>query len=125
MGTQPHVDALDVKGMLTLGQAPPNLVLFKYAQANDAFQSNFALVIRHINEKRDCGNHRGIEAFGESWASRGSVVKWYGMKVVQPRLAEHLRDRDRAASLVTSLGEEPFGIDVEEEDEDGDKQQRD
>ena len=52
------------------------------------------------------------------------MVKGYGMKMVQARLAEHLRDSNRAASLVTGLGEEPFGIDVEEKDEDGHKKQR-
>lgn len=52
------------------------------------------------------------------------MIKRYGMEMVQTRLAEHLRDGDRAATLVTGLGEEPFGIDVEEENKDGDKKQR-
>ena len=63
VGVEPHVNTLNMKTMLTLGQYPTRFVLFKFRQTNGAIE-RLGVGLGGVDENRERFQDSGVEAAG-------------------------------------------------------------
>lgn len=66
MTIKPHVDAINVEGVITLRQNAGFLVVLELGQANGAFKWREMIGFGGVNKSRDRFNDRRIQTFGSN-----------------------------------------------------------
>ncbi|PON85438.1 hypothetical protein TorRG33x02_187180 [Trema orientale] len=120
-----------MESVAAFGQSPAHIAVFEPGQTDDALGpiKPIAGAGGLVDEERDGGYGGGFEALGVVLGGGGGEVEAERRSregVETGRRAEDAGDGgDGAVAAAVGVGQEPLGVDVEEQDEDDDEEQGD
>lgn len=80
------------------------------------------MLLRAVDKQRDRCDERRVKTFGRGIGKGGIEVE--SVKMVEPRWSQNVRDGHGAPPPLLCLRQEPFCVDVEEQDEEDHTEQR-